>query len=92
MEIIKSKNNETDLLSLASIQFEERLNDLNVFIANKPERVHTQNSYQKHGSLSKLKTKLNVVPKVKLAELYALVRVAVLKNVRVNGMTLQSNF
>ena len=41
MEIIKSKNikNETDLLSLALIQSEERLNDLKVFIANNPELI-----------------------------------------------------
>ena len=44
MEIIKSKNikNETDLLSLASIQSEEGLNDLKVFIANNPERVYRE--------------------------------------------------
>ena len=41
MEIIKSENikNETDLLSLATIQSEEGLNDLKVFIANNRERV-----------------------------------------------------
>ena len=44
MEIIKSKNfkNETDLLSLATIQSEEGLNDLKVFIANNPERVYRE--------------------------------------------------
>ena len=44
MKIIKSKNikNETDLLSLATIQSEERLNDSKVFIANNPERVYKE--------------------------------------------------
>ena len=88
MEIMKSKNNknETDLLSLALIQFEERINGLNVFKPFYTLSVYTEN--QKHGSLKKLKTKLSPVRKVELAELYALVSVTVLKNVRVNGMTL----
>lgn len=44
MEIIKRKNikNETDFLALASIQSEEGLNDLKIFIANNPERVYKE--------------------------------------------------
>ena len=44
MEIIKSKviKNETNLLSFTSIQSEEGLNDLKVFIANNPERAYRE--------------------------------------------------
>ena len=65
MEIIKSKNikNEIYLLSLPSVQSTEGLNNSKVFIANNSERVHRE-LYQKHGSLTNLKTKLNAVTKV----------------------------
>ena len=44
MEIIKSKNikNETDLLSLPSLQSTEVLNDLKVFIANNSDLVNRE--------------------------------------------------
>ena len=44
MEIIKSKNikNETDLLSLSSLQSTEVLNDLKVFIANNSDLVNRE--------------------------------------------------
>ena len=44
LEVIKHKNNknETDLLSHISIQSEEELNDLEVSIANNPEREYRE--------------------------------------------------
>ena len=98
MEIIKSKSikNETDLLSLASIESTEGLNDIKVFTANNPERVYRELT-SKTWNLKQAQKKINhgsesQISRVVISSQISLVRMTVLKHVRQNGMRLQTNF
>ena len=98
MEIIKSKSikNETDLLSLASIESTEGLNDIKVFTANNPERVYRELT-SKTWNLKQAQKKINhgsesQISRVVISSQISLVRMTVLKHVKQNGMRLQTNF